>query len=120
MKVIKLAHGLDPQHSVHQGMVFLGERLAEKAQVALYQIIREAVKVIHSGDLGQIHFIQSWWLNAMDFRTKEDGSKTLKVILDEKERGGVDYRLDTYSEVYRRLTGRGVVFEFPQTSAADY
>ncbi|KAK3302772.1 ribosomal protein S7e [Achaetomium macrosporum] len=53
-------------------------------------------------------------------RTKEDGSKTLKVILDEKERGGVDYRLDTYSEVYRRLTGRGVVFEFPQTTAADY
>jgi len=52
-------------------------------------------------------------------RTKEDGSKTLKVILDEKERGGVDYRLDTYSEVYRRLTGRGVVFEFPQT-AAEY
>ncbi len=27
--------------------------------------------------------------------------------------------LDTYSEVYRRLTGRGVVFEFPQT-AAEY
>ncbi|KAL2150504.1 hypothetical protein VTH82DRAFT_7067 [Thermothelomyces myriococcoides] len=53
-------------------------------------------------------------------RTKEDGSKTLKVILDEKERGGVDYRLDTYSEVYRRLTGRNVVFEFPQTTIADY
>jgi small subunit ribosomal protein S7e len=53
-------------------------------------------------------------------RTKEDGSKTLKVVLDEKERGGVDYRLDTYSEVYRRLTGRGVIFEFPQASAADY
>lgn len=53
-------------------------------------------------------------------RTKEDGSKTLKVILDEKEKGGVDYRLDTYSEVYRKLTGRGVVFEFPQTGAADY
>jgi hypothetical protein len=50
-------------------------------------------------------------------RTKEDSSKTLKVILDEKERGGVDYRLDTYSEVYRRLTGRNVVFEFPQSTA---
>ncbi|CAK7217989.1 ribosomal protein S7A [Sporothrix curviconia] len=50
-------------------------------------------------------------------RTKEDGSKTLKVILDEKERGGVDYRLDSYSEVYRRLTGRNVVFEFPQNSS---
>jgi small subunit ribosomal protein S7e len=53
-------------------------------------------------------------------RTKEDGGKTLKVILDEKERGGVDYRLDTYSEVYRKLTGRGVTFEFPQSSSADF
>ncbi|KAI9883285.1 MAG: 40S ribosomal protein S7 [Watsoniomyces obsoletus] len=53
-------------------------------------------------------------------RTKEDGSKLLKVVLDEKERGGVDYRLDTYSEVYRRLTGRGVVFEFPQGAQPEY
>ncbi|KAH9882850.1 40S ribosomal protein S7, partial [Plenodomus biglobosus] len=52
-------------------------------------------------------------------RTREDGSKILKVVLDEKERGGVDYRLDTYSEVYKRLTGKGVNFEFPQ-SAAEY
>jgi hypothetical protein len=53
-------------------------------------------------------------------RTKEDGSKVLKVVLDEKERGGVDYRLDTYTEVYRRLTGRTVGFEFPQGGAAEY
>nr|OQO27772.1 40S ribosomal protein S7 [Rachicladosporium sp. CCFEE 5018] len=52
-------------------------------------------------------------------RTREDNSKILKVVLDEKERGGVDYRLDTYSEVYKRLTGKGVNFEFPQ-SAAEY
>lgn len=52
-------------------------------------------------------------------RTREDGSRILKVILDEKERGGVDYRLDTYSEVYKRLTGKGVNFEFPQ-SAVEY
>ena len=50
-------------------------------------------------------------------RTKEDGSKTLKVVLDEKERGGVDHRLDAYGEVYRRLTGRAVAFEFPQNSS---
>ena len=53
-------------------------------------------------------------------RTKEDGSKLLKVVLDEKERGGVDHRLDTYSEVYRKLTGRGVAFEFPIGATADY
>lgn len=46
-------------------------------------------------------------------RTREDGSKVLKVVLDEKERGSVDFRLDTYAEVYRKLTGKGVGFEFP-------
>ncbi|KAK8153736.1 ribosomal protein S7e [Phyllosticta citrichinensis] len=53
-------------------------------------------------------------------RTREDSSKILKIVLDEKERGGVDYRLDTYAEVYKRLTGKGVNFEFPQSSAADF
>lgn len=53
-------------------------------------------------------------------RTKEDGSKILKVILDEKERGGVDYRLDTYGEVYKKLTGRGVGFEFPMSGTPEY
>ncbi len=53
-------------------------------------------------------------------RTREDGSRILKIVLDEKERGGVDYRLDTYSEVYKRLTGKGVNFEFPQSSQTEY
>ena len=52
-------------------------------------------------------------------RTREDGSKVLKVVLDEKERGSVDFRLDTYAEVYRRLTGKGVGFEFP-VGTVDY
>lgn len=53
-------------------------------------------------------------------RTREDGSKVLKVVLDEKERGSVDFRLDTYQEVYRRLTGKGVNFEFPLGGAVEY
>ena len=53
-------------------------------------------------------------------RTKEDGSKVTKVVLDEKERGGVEHRLDVFSEVYRRLTGRGVGFEFPMGGPAEY
>ena len=44
----------------------------------------------------------------------------MKVVLDEKERGGVDHRLDTYSEVYRRLTGRAVGFEFPMGGPSEY
>ncbi len=46
VKVIKLAHGLDPKHSVHQGMVFLAQRLAEKSGGKL------RVEVYSSGQLG--------------------------------------------------------------------
>lgn len=53
-------------------------------------------------------------------RTREDGSKVLKVVLDEKERGSVDFRLDTYAEVYKKLTGKGVGFEFPIGGTAEY
>lgn len=46
VKVIKLAHGLDQQHSVHKGMVFLGQRLAEKSGGTM------RVDVYPSGQLG--------------------------------------------------------------------
>lgn len=46
VKIIKLAHGLDQQHSVHKGMVYLGERLAEKSGGTL------KVEVYPSGQLG--------------------------------------------------------------------
>jgi tripartite ATP-independent transporter DctP family solute receptor len=46
VKIIKLAHGLDQQHSVHKGMVYLGERLAEKSGGKLQ------VQVYPSGQLG--------------------------------------------------------------------
>lgn len=51
---------------------------------------------------------------------REDGSQILKIILDEKERGSVDYRLDTYKEVYKRLTGATVNFEFPLPEQQGY
>jgi tripartite ATP-independent transporter DctP family solute receptor len=46
VRIIKLAHGLDAQHSVHKGMVYLGERLAEKSGGTM------RVEVYSSGQLG--------------------------------------------------------------------
>jgi len=46
VKIIKLAHGLDPQHSVHKGMVHLAERLAAKSSGTM------KVQVYASGQLG--------------------------------------------------------------------
>ncbi|KAK9767338.1 ribosomal protein S7A [Basidiobolus ranarum] len=46
-------------------------------------------------------------------RVKVDGSKVTKVFLDNKDTNSLEYKLDTYSSVYRKLTGKDVVFEFP-------
>ncbi|KAF3930482.1 hypothetical protein ABW19_dt0200224 [Dactylella cylindrospora] len=49
-------------------------------------------------------------------RTKEDGSKIMKVLLDPKDVGGLDWKVEGFAEVYKKLTGRSVVFEFPVQS----
>eukprot|EP00894_Picocystis_sp_ML_P003864 jgi/Pico_ML_1/54381/g4739.t1 len=46
-------------------------------------------------------------------RYKVDGSKILKVYLNPKDRNTTEYKLDTFSSVYQKLTGKHVVFEFP-------
>ncbi|KAI0352883.1 40S ribosomal protein S7 [Trametes cingulata] len=46
-------------------------------------------------------------------RVAVDGSKLLKVFLDSKDATSLEYKLDSFSSVYRRLTGKEVVFEFP-------
>ena len=46
-------------------------------------------------------------------RYKLDQSKVMKVLLDPKDRNSVEYKLETYAGVYKKLTGRDVVFEFP-------
>lgn len=45
-KVLKLAHGLDPSHPVHKGMVFMAEKLAEKSGGQL------TIDIYPSGQLG--------------------------------------------------------------------
>ncbi|KAK4350027.1 hypothetical protein RND71_029340 [Anisodus tanguticus] len=46
-------------------------------------------------------------------RYRVDGSKIMKVYLDPKERNSTEYKLETFSAVYRKLSGKDVVFEYP-------
>ncbi|XP_010032064.2 40S ribosomal protein S7 [Eucalyptus grandis] len=50
-------------------------------------------------------------------RYRLDGSKVMKVLLDPKERNSTEYKLETFSSVYRKLAGKEVVFEYPITEA---
>ena len=46
-------------------------------------------------------------------RYHADGSKVLRVYLDPKERNSTEFKLETFSGVYKKLTGKDVKFEFP-------
>ncbi|KAL5527783.1 RPS7A [Sanghuangporus baumii] len=50
-------------------------------------------------------------------RFSVDGSKLLKVFLDSKDATSLEYKLDSFTSVYRRLTGKDVVFEFSAVDA---
>ncbi|KAK7291421.1 hypothetical protein RIF29_06553 [Crotalaria pallida] len=50
-------------------------------------------------------------------RYRIDGSKIMKVFLDPKERNNTEYKLETFAAVYRKLSGKDVVFEYPVTEA---
>ncbi len=50
-------------------------------------------------------------------RYKVDGSKILKVFLDPREIVTVETKLDTFAKVYKTLTNKDVVFEFPVENA---
>uniref|UniRef100_A0ABD2XIJ3 40S ribosomal protein S7 n=1 Tax=Trichogramma kaykai TaxID=54128 RepID=A0ABD2XIJ3_9HYME len=48
-------------------------------------------------------------------RVKLDGSQFIKVHLDKNEQTNVEHKVDTYASVYKKLTGRNVTFEFPES-----
>ncbi|KAI3736751.1 hypothetical protein L2E82_26736 [Cichorium intybus] len=50
-------------------------------------------------------------------RYRLDGSKIIKIYLDPKARNDTEYKLETFAGVYRKLSGKDVVFEYPVTEA---
>jgi|UniRef100_A0A914DZP3 small subunit ribosomal protein S7e len=47
-------------------------------------------------------------------RVKLDGKQIQKIHLDKAQLTNVEHKVDTFSAVYKRLTGKDVVFEFPE------
>ncbi|XP_021562563.1 40S ribosomal protein S7 isoform X3 [Carlito syrichta] len=47
-------------------------------------------------------------------RVKLDGSRLIKVHLDRAQQNNVEHKVETFSGVYKKLTGKDVNFEFPE------
>merc|ERR1712168_55883 len=47
-------------------------------------------------------------------RVRLDGSLLYKVHLDKAQQTNIEHKVDTFSAVYKTLTGKEVVFEFPE------
>ena len=45
-------------------------------------------------------------------------SLALQVYLDPKDRNSTEWKVETFKGVYKKLTGKDVVFEFPVQEAA--
>lgn len=46
----------------------------------------------------------------------KNGSKSLKVLLDPKDQTTVEAKVDILADIYRKLTGKDISFEFPTNS----
>uniref|UniRef100_A0A8D1Q5M3 40S ribosomal protein S7 n=1 Tax=Sus scrofa TaxID=9823 RepID=A0A8D1Q5M3_PIG len=47
-------------------------------------------------------------------RVKLDGSRLIKVHLDKAQQNNVEHKVETFSGVYKKLTGKDINFEFPE------
>lgn len=52
-------------------------------------------------------------------RVKIDGSRIIKILLDSKDQTILEGRTEAMTAVYRKLTGKQVVFEFPPAAVQD-
>lgn len=51
-------------------------------------------------------------------RQNKDGSRLIKVFLDAKDSNALEYKLESFSSVYQKLTGKPVSFIFKSEDMA--
>lgn len=117
-------------------VVFVGQRRILRKPTRTSRVVQKRPR---SRTLTSVHdkiledLVQPGEIVGKRTRVAVDGSKLLKVyvcrpiihentltivtsFLDPKDATSLEYKLDSFSSVYRKLTGKDVVFEFPVSS----
>jgi tripartite ATP-independent transporter DctP family solute receptor len=106
-KYLKLAHGLDVAHSVHAGMVFMGERLAEKSGGKLQLEIYPSQQLGTERQCLELLQIGSLAMTKVSAAVMENFSPNIKVL-------GLPYIFKSREHAYRVLdskTGKDLLIQ---------
>jgi small subunit ribosomal protein S7e len=68
------------------------------------------LKAVHDAILDDLVYPTE--ITGKRIRQSTDGNRTIKVFLDPKDATSMEYKLDSFSSVYNKLTGKTAVFQF--------
>uniref|UniRef100_A0A0E0JZ77 40S ribosomal protein S7 n=1 Tax=Oryza punctata TaxID=4537 RepID=A0A0E0JZ77_ORYPU len=115
---VRLVRELEKKFS-GKDVVFVGTRRIvrpPKKGSAVQRPRTRTLTAVHDGILEDVVYPAE--IVGKRIRYRLDGAKVTKIFLDPKERNNTEYKLETFSAVYRRLCGKDVAFEYPMTESA--
>ena len=115
---VRLVRELEKKFSGKDVIVVATRRIVRppKKGSAVVRPRSRTLTTVHDAILGDIVYPAE--IVGKRVRYRLDGSKIVKIFLDPKERNNTEYKLETFSGVYRKLCGKDVVFEYPVTENA--
>ncbi|XP_037837618.1 40S ribosomal protein S7 [Kryptolebias marmoratus] len=91
---------------------FSGKHVVFIAQTVIFPPLSRTLTAVHDAILEDLVFPSE--IVGKRIRVKLDSSRLIKVHLDKAQQNNVEHKVETFSGVYKKLTGKDVVFEFPE------
>lgn len=109
---LRLTRELEKKFSDHH-VVFIGQRRimskpSSHSRAKQPRPRSRTLTSVHNAILEDLVFPTE--ITAKRIRVAADGSKLVRCALDSKDATSLEYKLETFSSVYRKLTGKDVAF----------
>nr|ACV20969.1 small subunit ribosomal protein 7 [Myctolaimus sp. RS5442] len=116
---VRLVRELEKKHGGKHVLFLARRRILPKPQRGSKKITEKqkrprsrTLTAVHEAMLNDIVFPAE--IVGKRTRVKLDGKRIIKVHLDKNKKTEVEHKVDTFTSVYKNLTGKDVTFEFPE------